>query len=484
MSIEPRRRGLGLALSLALLALAPALPAPAQTAPTPPVAAVSMGLDQARALAATALQQGNPALALQIGQGLLQADPQDALAHAIIAQALRQQGRTGAARQAAARAYRHATTGQMKFDTAQLAARLSVEDRAYTGAQLWLRRSLLHVPDPTMRPRIEQDYRRVRAMAPLDLGLRLSLAPSSNVNNGADSPYALIDGVPVVGLLDGLSQALSGVTGSADLSLGYRLRGDAQGETRAVMRAYGSRVWLDASSRELANSFPGADVSDSDFSFALLEAGLRHVHRTGTGNGTGASQGFIAAELAGGRSWYGGDPYQRFWRIGLSQGLRLSGTTTLVLNGTAERRAFEDGPNRPIRTRGLQGTLGVRLGNGDRLSLSLGLRDSDSDSRNAVARGKTAYLRYDIGRPIGPVRLGLTLGAARTDYPDYAVGFIAVPGGRQDDTVFGSLEMLFPDLDYAGFAPTLTLRAQKTRSNFSRFDASELAVSFGIRSLF
>jgi tetratricopeptide (TPR) repeat protein len=479
MSTEPRRRHRAAALILSLLLAAPALAQTSQPA-QPPGAEVTLSLDQARGVAAAALQRGDAGLALQIGQGLLQADAQDPLAHFIIAQALRQQGRTREARQAAALAYRFAETDIQKFEAAQLAARLSVDAGQFTRAQLWLRRSLLHAPDPAMRPRIEQDFRQVRAMDPLEFRLRLSLAPSSNVNNGSDSPYALIDGVPVIGLLDGLSQALSGVTGTADLSLGYRLQGTEAGETQALFRAYGSRVWLDDSARDLANSFPGADVSNDDFSFALLEAGLRHAQRTGAGAGTG----FVAIEGAAGRSWYGGDPYQRYLRLGLTRGLKLSEATTLSLGIEAERRSFEEGVNQPIETLGLQASLGYRISNGDRISLSLAWRDSDSDTRNAVSTRRTAFLRYDMARPVGPARLSFTLGAGETLYPDYAVGFIAVPGGRQDDAVFGSVDILFQDLDYAGFAPTLTLRAQKTRSNFSRFDASELAVSFGIRSLF
>ena len=479
MSTRPAHRRLSGALILSLLLAAPAL---AQTSPPaqPTGAEISLSLEQARGVAAAALQQGDSGLALQIGQGLLQADATDPLAHFIIAQALRQQGRTREARQAAALAYRHAKTDIQKFEAAQLAARLSVDAEEFTRAQLWLRRSLLHAPDPAMRPRIEQDYRQVRAMDPLELRLRLSIAPSSNVNNGSDSPYALIDGVPVIGLLDGLSQALSGVTATADLSLGYRLRATKGSQTQALLRAYGSRVWLDDSARELANSFPGAAVSNDDFSFALLEAGLRHVQRTGAGAGAG----FVAAEIAGGRNWYGGDPYQRYLRLGLTHGIRLSESTTLSLGAEAERRGFEDDINQPIETLGLQASLGYSISNGDRVSLSLAWRDSDSEARNAVSTRRTAYLRYEMARPVGPARLSFTLGAADTLYPNYAVGFIAVPGGRQDDTVFGSVDILFQDLDYAGFAPTLTLRAQKTRSNFSRFDASELAVSFGIRSLF
>ena len=449
-------------------------------APTAPQAEINMTLDQARNIGVAALEQGNPTLALQIGYGLLQADPNDAFAHYLIASAFRQQARPAAARRAAALAYRHAGTTPEKFQAAQLAARISVEEQRFTRAQVWLRRSLIHAPDPAFLPRIEEDYRRVRALDPLQLRFSFSIAPSSNVNNGSDSPYALIEGVPVIGIFDGLSQALSGVTAAADLALGYRLHRTQSSETRALARLYSSRVWLDNSSLALANSFPGADVSNEDFAFSSAEAGLRHAVRPDGMDG----RGLISADLVAGRSWYGGSPYQRFGRLGLSGGLSLTPATTLSVGAEMERRSFETSANRPIESLALRGTLAHGLDNGDRISLSLSWRDSQSDTRNAVNTRTAAYLQYAMAAPIGPARLSFALGAATSDFPDYAVGFIVVPGGRLDETVFGSVEMLFEAFDYAGFVPSMTVRAQKTRSNVSRFEASEIAVSFGVRSRF
>ena len=44
--------------------------------------------------------------------------------------------------------------------------------------------------------------------------------------------------------------------------------------------------------------------------------------------------------------------------------------------------------------------------------------------------------------------------------------------------------MLFDQLDYAGFAPMLRLRAGRKSSNDSRYDIRELSVSLGIESKF
>ena len=455
-------------------------PAKSQPSDAPLQAEVNLTLDQARMIGVQALESGDAVLALEIGKGLLQAEPESFFAHMLLAQAYRQTSDTTQARRAAAAAYRHADTSDEKFAASQLAARLSVEEGRFTQAQFWLRRSILHTPGPEFQPQVEDDFRRVRAMDPLRFRFNFSIAPSSNVNNGSDSAYALIDGVPVIGLLDGLSQALSGVTASADLSLSYRLLQLQTSETSALARAFTSRVWLDSSSFELANSGRGPNVSNSDFSFALVEAGLRHAVRLDGPTGPG----FLSGEIAAGKTWYGEDPYQNFIRIGLSHSVLISEVMRLTYGGGLEKRRFDRGNNLPVETASLQAALAHSFANDDRLTFGLSWRESESGSRNANSVSKSVYARYEMAEPVGPARLSLTLGTQQTTYPDYAVGFIFVPGGRQDETVFGSIGMVFDGVDYAGFAPSLTLRAQKTRSNVSRFEASEVSVSFGIQSRF
>jgi hypothetical protein len=477
MSIKRIKARLSAALILTLIYCAEAM---AQSVTPAPQAAVTLRLDQARAIAVQALEQGNPALALEIASGLLQADAQSFFAHMLVAQAQHQLAQPAKARKAAAAAYRFATTTSQKFAASQFAARLAVEDGRFTWSQFWLRRSLVNAPDPALLPQIQDDFRRVRAMAPLQLRLAVAVAPSSNVNNGSDSAYALIEGVPVIGRFDGLSQALSGVTASADLALSYRLAKTANSETRAQMRTYLSRVWLDEGSLALANSFPGADVVNKDFTFVSAETGLRQAFRL---DNTPAG-GLVSGEVTAGKTWYGGEPYQHFGRAVASHSVNLAEATRMTIAAELEKRVFERGLNQPVLSRQLQGVLEHRLDNADRISLGISLRESESDSRNANSTRKLAYLRYDLAEPVGLARLSFTLGAAQAEYPDYAVGFIFVPGGRQDETRFGSVGILFEGLDYAGFAPSLTIRAQRTRSNVSRFETSEMAVSLGIQSRF
>ena len=55
---------------------------------------------------------------------------------------------------------------------------------------------------------------------------------------------------------------------------------------------------------------------------------------------------------------------------------------------------------------------------------------------------------------------------------------------RNDDAVFASLDVTFSEIDYAGFVPRVSLIAQRTSSNISRFETSSTALSFGIESKF
>jgi hypothetical protein len=440
-----------------------------------PFAAVAEDLrlsaDAARALALQALQQGDPATAAQIAQGLLQRDPDDGMAHFTLARAFQQMRQPGKGRRSARLAFRHAGGETDKFHAAQLAARLAVEDNSPTAAQVWLRRSLLHVPDPRMRPRIEKDYRILRQLSPWQFGLSLSFAPSSNLNNGADSPYSLIDGVPVVGYLSGSAQALSGLRASADASVSYRLSQSKSQATRMSFRAFGQRVHLSDEAREIA-----PDVSNSDLAFNYLELGLNQQRKAQNGGWT------FGAAL--GQSWSGGEKYQQSKRLHLSRRLPVGDASLLGLTGQLEHIRHDSGL---ADIRGL--TLSTRLSHrsdttGD-WQVSLSLKTEDSDNANATRNRVDGQINWSPrkSKATAMIHPTLSLGASWQHYADFTVG-LPVPGGREDETLFGQVEFTLQALDYGGFVPSLRVQARKTDSNVSRYDTRETTVSFGIKSAF
>lgn len=437
----------------------------------PVKADVSMGIAEARQIAAASLAQGQPQLAAQIATGLLQRDPSDAYAHFVLARAFQQMQQPKLARRQAALAYRHADTGLGRYQASQLAATLAVELAQPGMAQIWLRRSWNHAPDDRAREVLKRDYRVLRALNPWNVQLRLSMAPSDNVNNGAEDPYAVIAGVPWVGVLSGDAMALSGLKMTGDLSLGYRFTQTDHSQTRVTGRLYLSRVALSADARAQA---PTAE--NSDFAYTKAELGLEHRRSLGK------EAGLLSAELTLSRQWYGGQPLQNSLRIEGARVVPLAPGKQVQLSLAAERSQPERGA--PVTEMDLRASVSAKLSGGGTFSYGASLQLADSLYVNARRQRATGFVAWGLPRPIGPAKVSLSLGGTVADYPDYRVGPFVVPGGRQDHMLFGSADFVFENLDYAGFVPSLKVQAQKTRSNVSRFETNEFSVSLGIVSRF
>ena len=84
-------------------------------------------------------------MAINLAQGLLKADPDDAYAHLVLATAMARAGHPKEARRAASLAYRHGSTPRARVQAAQLAARSALQEQRPTLTQLWLRRAALLV---------------------------------------------------------------------------------------------------------------------------------------------------------------------------------------------------------------------------------------------------------------------------------------------------------------------------------------------------
>lgn len=464
-----RARCLAVALGLALLLIwTPKGPTRAQEA-------VELTLDQARLLAVEALKAGDPGLAIQVARGLLLANPQDPFAHYVIATAHANLNQPGPGRAAAAKAYRYSDTGPDKYRAAQLAARLAYQEQRPTLAQIWLRRTAIHAPNETDLELVGRDYKVLRAQNPWALRIRTDLRPSSNVNNGADTALQIIDGVPVAGVLGPTAQALSGIIGSLDLAATYRLRASQTSATSLGGRLYIERVALSSDAQAQAPL-----ARNSMFGSTFAELSLRHGFLAGAPGKGGA--GFV--DLAIGESWYGEARSYRFGRLSLDRTWRLQNETTVRMNGLVEDRFDARYRSNGATILGLNAEFNRRLGNGDLLALSLALRDTDSVSANGTFQAASFRAAYSFDQPVGPVRLsaGLTLGYS--DYPVYQSGLFLVPGGRQDQSYYADVNMFFDQIDYAGFAPMLRIRAGRRRSNDSRFNSREVSVSLGIQSKF
>lgn len=454
---------------------------------------VTLTIPQTRSAARAALAQGDDALAIRLAEGLLQADPKDAQAYYIIAHAYRRLGDPTLGRKAAGYAFRYSKHERDRYTTAQLAARMAVQEKRYTLAQYWLRRSFDYVPDERLRKQAVADFKRLRAENPWMVQLSFSIDPSTNVNSGAGDPWNEIDGSDLpAGLLSPSSLALSGAVVNSKINAAYRLNRTKTTETHLTFRAFTRQAILSKEAKELLAStppppppLPAPPVPDnSDFSSYFAEIGLMHSFRLGTASGDGKGNGYGQLGVTYGQSHYGGQLYYQTYKGTFKRVFTLSGGRSLGFGLSLEHRDYRGSAESDSGV--VQLFHSSTLGNGAKLSLGVNLARTKAPAtapnlRNDYAGG---YVAFEPARKLGPARVSMIAGASVAQYDDYRVGFFPVPGGRQDKTVQGIVSLHFEDYDFAGFSPTLTLRGRKTQSNVGRFDTEEVTLSIGIKSNF
>lgn len=125
-----------------------------------------------------------------------------------------------------------------------------------------------------------------------------------------------------------------------------------------------------------------------------------------------------------------------------------------------------------------------RLEKGGAIRLGLIVTKTISASINSTSNSATTYVSYEMGGPVGSAVISFSAGATYYDFPAFNFGLISVPGGRQDTSAFASVVMAFEKIYYAGFTPTVTLRAQRNRSNISNLTSTQLSATIGIQSSF
>ncbi|WP_157440959.1 tetratricopeptide repeat protein [Aestuariivita boseongensis] len=459
------RKGL-LALICAL-----ALPLAAQAESPGSSDDIQLSAEEVRHLAAGALRAGDNATAIRIARGLLKADPEDPIAYFILSMAHAALGETTLSRKAARYAFQYADDPGDRVRAGQLAAKSAVAEERYSLAQLWLRRSAIHAVSDAEKAAIAQDYQALRRLNPWSMRLNLALRPSSNVNNGSEDALQIIDGVPVTGILSGSAQALSGLIATADLSLRYRFQANQTSATYAGLRLYTKHIALSSSAKAKA---PG--LRNSDLSQQFLETSVDHARKL--------RGGILGGTLATGQSWYGNNPTYRFVRASARRVWELGTGSWIGVSGTVEDRNSVTGQRYDATAQSLTVFTGLEMGNGDQLTMTLGLRDTDAWFINDRSQAASLRAAYAFDQPMGPVKMDVALTLGYADYPDYRSGFIVVPGGRQDRSVYADVNLMFDDWDYAGFSPSLRIRAGRTSSNDSRFKTREFSVGLGIESKF
>lgn len=455
-----RLRGIICGAILSLLCAWPAGTAKAEKA-------VTVSLPEAREIARRAVARGQAGLARHVALGLLQADPNDSIALLVLSAAEARLGNPEAATEAGRRAFRAAHDASHRYEAATLTAQaLSLAGR-HQQAKLWLRRAGQAAPNDQARAMAKANHRAVSRASRLTTQFSLSVAPSSNVNNGSERDSVLILGQQFQ--LAGVNRALSGTEATLAAAFGWRLSQTARSRSEATLRLVARKVQLSSEAKALA---PGAQGSDYDY--ALVETGFSHRLRPG------ATPLVWTFGTVAGHSWSGGRDLADYLRLEAGAEYAPDNRSGLALRFGAERQWRRDDPSFGADILSVSATAVRVLDNGDRVSLTLGLRDTDSANARVDHHALSAQAEWQKATPIHGV--GLTAGVSLTlrRYGPTA-GF---PTGRDDVQMGARVGLVFERFDYMGFAPTLDVTATRTRSDYVLNDARSLGVSFGVRSTF
>lgn len=432
---------------------------------------VTLTAEKTRAAAMQALSQGNAATAYQLARGLLKINPRDPSAYFLIARAMRIMGKPTLGRKAAQYAFRYSENPDHRFLAAQLAARFAFDEGRHLPAQYWLRRSHDHAPNDRAKTQTGRDFRRVAAANPLSFHLSFSIAPSDNVNSGAQTDRLTVEGDPWFNWpISSDGQALPGTVTTAGIDMAYRLRQNRQSQTKLLLKLSARHVHFTSDVRRRLT----AGLTASDFSSHGVELGLSHAMRMGE-----KAMGRVTVSL--GKRWYGGRPYLTYGRLGYDHTMAMGDKRFLRLGATVERRDYDD--RFPATQLEARADYVITRPRGARLTGGVVLARTWADGANRAHDRATLYGNIQPARRIGPAKASLTLGVGRVDYPSYIL-LVPLAGGRSENSLFGAATLHFDQLSFAGFSPAVTLHAKRTRSNISRFDVNETTLSIGIRSNF
>ncbi|MEJ6404587.1 hypothetical protein V8J85_16985 [Yoonia sp. 2307UL14-13] len=419
--------------------------------------------------AEAALTAGRSAEVIDITDEILADIPVDFPALFVKAAALSDLGRFGDAAQTAGAAFRAAQNDAERLQAARLASSAHFRARQYARAEWWLRRASNHVNTPEEAANVFTEFQAVRRENPLGVRLNFGVAPSNNINGGAESEVFRLEGLDFDLFLPPEQVALSGIEYSGDVQLSYRLSRSATQATRLGVFLYG-RTYTPSDSAK--DSVPG--ISGSDYSLALLDISLAQRRLIFPQVGPTILSGHI------GQVWFGGDAFWQYGKIGVGQDFMIGDGSAITLQAAVEDQRGIAGRQADTRITSIATGYRATLANRDQMQVILNCQLYDTDAFESSFEDYSIVFDYRLARPVFGINWGGFLGAGQTTYDDF---FLSLDG-RRDEYVFGGGSATWTDISYFGFSPRVDLTAERRRSDVDQFSASSLQVRFGLESNF
>lgn len=424
---------------------------------------------QVRVLSSELLAAGRPADAANVANLILATQPNDVEALILRTQAALMLGDFPTAATLAKRAYRQTSNGQIKFFTAQLAARAHAEQLQDSRAQLWLRRARQFAPDQDNANAIARDYRALANRNPWSNNLRFGISPSSNVNNGTEAETITLTGLPFAFVPSDDARPLSGIQISGGFSTRYRLNTDETSATFLDFDIQGRTYLLSRDAQEKVPTAKGSDYSDASLGFGIL-------HRRILADGQQPTD----FSLRVGQTWYGRDPYTRTVDASIAHNWVIGDRGTFGVRVSAQdRTSLEDDPS--VQTYRLAADWTEGYGNGDSFRIGLTYTSAQSDSLDQAYEGLRVSTNYGLAQPYFGMQFSFGLDVEQRDFEGTRY---ATNGQREDKNVRAHMRIRFTDLEFYGFQPVATVEASRNQSTADLFDRDYVNFGFDLQSSF
>lgn len=425
-----------------------------------------LDIPQARLAAARLIDGGRPGPARDITAVLLDRDPSDIAALILHSHASRMLGEQPRAQAHARQAWRLSDRPLDRYGAAMAMAQSLSSGGRKTMAQLWLRRAVETAPTDGTRALAVRDYRYLRMTNPWQVSLNAAYGPTDNINN-APRDNTLEFGNLV--LVNPTAVPLSG----ARLSVGGKLRRNLN--IARTQRDFVAVFW-DESQAHLSSSarraFPSVRASDFDYRQYGIEVGRDFA--------PGPDQARSTLALRAARSRYGGTPLSDELRLRFHQQRDLKQGRRLAWSAEIARAERQDNAVRSATIGALAAQLSVPAASGGRLDWFGAVERHASDSPAIAHDAVVLGLRWTAAEPVMGAELSLGVDGEYRRFDRALYG----PEPRADVGLSVSASLFFRNLDAYGFAPKLTIEADRTNSNVSLFESEKFGLSLALQSVF
>ena len=414
-----------------------------------------------------ALTSGDPQGAIDAAEILLNQNPDDYQALLLLSLANTQLGQHKPAALAAKHAFHTARDDAEKLQAARITGGAYFNNNQFNIAQYWLRRAANHTSTNADTALVKQEFQAIRQQNPLSVNLSFSVAPSNNINGGAEDEFFFLDEFQFQ--FSPESRALSGIEYAGDVNLTYQISNTQTQSTSLGAYFYGRTFSL---SSETKATVPNA--SGSDYALGQAEASL--YHRRLLFKTLGPTE--VSTHI--GKIWYGGKPLWRYNKLALSQDIAINQKSSATIRTFIEKREGLDDVQPNSTLYDAQALYARRLANLDILQLSLGYHFNDADQETYTHTDIRASLRYTLDKPILGAGLSFSMGLGHKNYDEFSLAL----NGRQDNYISLGATAVFQNISYFGFSPSFSLAVSKTNSNVTRFSNVAVQGKFGIQSNF